>query len=497
MVAPMEIFHNRLSEFMTKLSLVSTSDPKMHDMFWWAKDAVYQNRMNNVVMSTFYLIPSMFRIVGTILVLMQYHFLLVLLALLSILPSTIIRWIYEKKSVEVNMELSQKQRSLNYILSLLTQKEPICEMRTMGFGEHLSNKYFKKRTSVFKTEKHFAFNKEMRVFLCDLSKLLFYALSIVFCIRLLSNGQITIGIFGACLAAFLSMQNVALSFLSNMTNLRANCEYSDNYYRFFDLDQDSTYIDSLDEPLEYLQAKNLSFKFPTGNENVINNINLSIKRGEKIVIVGENGSGKTTLVKLLLGLYEPTNGEIIYNNHIANNLSKEDLFKQFSLSAQNFMRYNMTLKENIAIGDFANSDDENKLTNALKFADIEDIATNIGGLDQELGTSFGGIELSGGQWQKISIARAAFRNRAVMFLDEPTSALDPLIECEILERFIEMSKDKTTILISHRVGICRMADRIIVMRDGEIIEQGTHKDLLESVGEYTRIWNEQAKWYAQ
>ena len=157
----------------------------------------------------------------------------------------------------------------------------------------------------------------------------------------------------------------------------------------------------------------------------------------------------------------------------------------------------MTLKENVAIGDFLKIDDEHRINHALNFADIADIVKNIGSWDQELGLNFGGIELSGGQWQKIAIARAAFRNCSLLLFDEPTGALDLIIEYEILTRFIEMSKDKTAIIISHRVGICRIADKVIVMKSGRVVEQGTHLELLKNKGEYTRLWNEQAKWYTE
>ncbi len=154
----------------------------------------------------------------------------------------------------------------------------------------------------------------------------------------------------------------------------------------------------------------------------------------------------------------------------------------------------MTLRENITISDISNRNNDFMLDSAIKKANLEMVVEQCGGKDVLLGKEFGGHELSGGQWQKIAIARGIFRDAPIIILDEPTSALDPLIEAEILERFMEMSHNKTSIIISHRVGVCRLADKIVVMKHGRVVEIGKHEELIKLGGEYTNIWNSQAKW---
>ena len=158
------------------------------------------------------------------------------------------------------------------------------------------------------------------------------------------------------------------------------------------------------------------------------------------------------------------------------------------------MRYSMTLRENVGISDTAKIDSDEKITSALKMAEAYDTAELIGGIDAQLGREFGGSELSGGQWQRIAVARGIFRDSPIMILDEPTAALDPLMEYEILNRFIKIAENRTAVIISHRIGICTAADRVIVMKDGEIVESGTHEELVKAGGEYSRMWQAQAKW---
>ena len=239
----------------------------------------------------------------------------------------------------------------------------------------------------------------------------------------------------------------------------------------------------------------VSFSYPNTEKAALDNINLTIKKGEHIVIVGENGSGKTTLSKLITACYEPDSGNILIDGQKISDLKKKSYLKNFSVVSQNFVQYNMTLRENIAMSETDAMNDDERIKAAVKAAGVDDIADIMGGYDVQLGREFGGVELSGGQWQKLAIARGMFHDAPVIILDEPTAALDPFIEYEILTDFSEMAKDRTSIIISHRIGICSKADRIIVMKDGQIVEDGTHKELLDKGGEYCRMWSAQSDWY--
>ncbi len=495
-VPKFEVFHHRLSAFTVSLSLEASEVPEISNMFWRAKDAVYQDRMGNVFRGVFDIIPNAFRIIGTALVLCKYHPLLVLLALLSIIPSFIIRLIYGQKRYELYRKQTERSRLGSYLWSVLTGKDTIKEMRVMGSSMYLTDKYFMVQRDVFEENKRFSLKSGFRTFLCDFFKIFSYAVSIAFCVYLLHSSLITIGAFSACLGAFTSMQGVSQSLLSSFASIKSQCNYANDYYDFFDFKTDKNASEKCDGFKKSLSARNLTFKYPGANRNAVDGVDFTVYKGEKIAVVGENGSGKTTLTKLLMGLYSPIDGEVDMDGKNISNFDGS-YYENFSLVAQKFGKYSLTFGENIAFSKFKEINDEARIHSAAKSAGIDKLATDIGGLDTELGVEFGGKELSGGQWQKVALARGVFRDADILVLDEPTSALDPMIEYDILSDFINMSKNKTAFVISHRIGICRMADRIIVMKNGKIAEMGNHRELLAAGGVYADMWQKQSQWYEE
>lgn len=241
----------------------------------------------------------------------------------------------------------------------------------------------------------------------------------------------------------------------------------------------------------------VSFTYPNSAAQALKNLNITIRQGEKIAIVGENGSGKSTFANLLCGMHQPTSGEITVGGlNIRDNLSA--VRNAISVVFQNFGRYEISLRGNITISDKDRCiTDEELLSLAKKTDAYTFIQTQPNGLDEMLGTfSEGGNNLSGGQWQKIAITRAMYRGKArIMVLDEPTSALDPVAEAQLYRDFAQITGDKTTILISHRLGITSIVDRILVFADGRIIEEGNHAELLAKGGQYAAMYRAQAQWY--
>lgn len=495
-VPKFEVFHHRLSEFTVSLSLEAAEVPEISNMFWRAKDAVYQDRMGNVFHGVFGIIPNAFRIIGTAIVLYQYHPLLVLLALLSIIPSFIVRLIYGQKRYERYCKQTEKSRLGGYLWNVLTGKDTIKEMRVMGSSEYLTDKYFSVQREVFEENKRFSLKSGFRTFLCDFFKILFYAVSIAFCVYLLRSSLITIGAFSACLGAFTSMQGVSQSLLSSFASIKSQCNYANDYYDFFEFKTDKKASEKCEGFRNTLSAKNLTFRYPGANRNALDGVDFSVYKGEKIAVVGENGSGKTTLTKLLMGLYAPTEGEVDMDGK---NITDFDgsYYENFSLVAQRFGKYSLTFGENIAFSRFTELSDRERIDSAAKSVGIDKLIQEMGGIDTDLGIEFGGKELSGGQWQKVALARGVFRDADILILDEPTSSLDPMIEYDILSDFVNMAKDKTAFVISHRIGICRMADRILVMKNGKIVETGNHRELLDAGGIYADMWQKQAQWYEE
>jgi len=242
---------------------------------------------------------------------------------------------------------------------------------------------------------------------------------------------------------------------------------------------------------------NVSFAYPGNDRPVLDRLNLRIGLGERIALVGANGQGKTTIVKLLARQYDPTAGRILLDGIDLREYDVEDLHRIFGVIFQDFMHYDMTARQNIAIGRIETEarDDEIELAARKSLANAV-ISRLPQGYDQVLGRRFeGGVDLSGGEWQKIALARAYLRDAQILVLDEPTAALDARSEYEVFERFAELTAGKTALLISHRFSTVRMADRIVVLADGRVAEHGSHKDLLRRGGEYAEMFELQASSY--
>ncbi|HHU55935.1 MAG TPA: ABC transporter ATP-binding protein [Acholeplasmataceae bacterium] len=274
--------------------------------------------------------------------------------------------------------------------------------------------------------------------------------------------------------------------------------YLDNYFEYLKLENKINF--GLNEINDYesieIEFKDLSFAYPN-QDLVLKNINLKINKGEKIAIVGSNGAGKTTLIKLLCRLYEPTSGDILINGLPISSYSKESCYKLFSIVFQDFKLFSYSIKNNVSSS--LDGDDE-KVWECLDKAGIKE---RVMKMEDKLDTIIyqrnrkNGVEISGGEAQKLAIARALYKDSPLVILDEPTAALDPKSEAEIYEKFNDLVKNKTSIFISHRMSSCKFCDRIIVIDDGQILEEGTHKELLNLNGLYNRMWNAQAKYYEE
>ena len=316
--------------------------------------------------------------------------------------------------------------------------------------------------------------------------------NMVFIVVLLAKGQISLGIFGAVLALTGGLVTDTTQLLTCFATLMGKQQEAQQFFDFMSLPSQDNKGQTLSKVSE-LRLENVSYRYPLTSKYILKKINLKIKSGENIAFVGENGGGKTTLVKLILGLLSPSMGEFTINGIESGSLNISNRLAQQSTVSQELSRYKtFTIKENVYLGDTLNPLDETKIDQALDFVSLNDIAS-----DEVLGKEIGGIDLSGGQWQKLAIARSVYRNRALLVLDEPTSNLDPLMETEIFQHYLTMANDKTVIYVTHRISMAALAQRIIVIKDGEIIQDGSHDDLIKNEGEYKRLYQEQAKWYVR
>ncbi|MBE9247880.1 ABC transporter ATP-binding protein [Dolichospermum sp. LEGE 00240] len=295
-------------------------------------------------------------------------------------------------------------------------------------------------------------------------------------------------------------QNNLERFVSHWLDLFENIIYMQQFFNFLDSPTPMTLnIPGVKIPTPIrtgITFDQVDFHYPDGRL-ALKDISFTLYPGQTVAIVGENGAGKTTLVKLLTRLYDPTTGRIIVDGIDLRDLNLEQWRQQIAGVFQDFGHYSLTVGENIALGNLAALENREILRYAVEKADIVKLVDDFpSGEDTQLGKQFGGTELSGGQWQKLALARAFVRKQAqLLLLDEPTAALDPRSECDFYLRFVELAEEKTTILITHRLASVRMADRILVLKDGHLIEDGTHQELLQLGGEYTALWNMQVEQY--
>jgi ATP-binding cassette subfamily B protein len=279
-------------------------------------------------------------------------------------------------------------------------------------------------------------------------------------------------------------------------NIAQNLGTIQNYINFLRLPEIQGTKTEL--PKDYdISLRDVSFAYPKAEKKALNKVSLTIKNGETVAIVGENGSGKSTLIRLITGLYLPSEGSVAYGDISTGELVLSSLANNISAVFQKFCRYQMTLSENISISNVNRDICEEELDKVTGMAGLsKDDECFTDGYNTMLSREFDGVDLSGGEWQRIAIARAFYRKHQLIILDEPTAAIDPLEETRIYNRFAEISKDKTAIIVTHRLGSVKLADRIVVMKDGEVAEAGTHSELMDNNGEYARMYTSQSKWYS-
>ena len=300
-----------------------------------------------------------------------------------------------------------------------------------------------------------------------------------------ARGRISVGAFAAVFSSidvmFLLMEEI---FRDSLGCLSQNMGRVNNFLNL--MESEESRQESVKVRGGSICLSAVSFRYPETERDCLKEVSLRIADGETVAVVGENGAGKTTLARILLGIYQPSGGSVTIGGMPMN--EKTNCFPSVSAVFQKFNRYKLTLEENIRISD---TDSAESWEEALRRVDQELHIDPQAVLSRD----FDGVDLSGGQWQKISIARGIYRKSKILLLDEPTSAIDPIQESRLYQTFLDAAKGRTCIIITHRLGLARIADRIIVLKDGSVAENGSHKELLERGGEYSRMWEAQAGWY--
>ncbi|GIV99206.1 MAG: ABC transporter permease [Roseiflexus sp.] len=392
-------------------------------------------------------------------------------------------------------------RRMQYLEHVLTVDSSVKEVKLFNLGEPLLKRYNDAFHVFFREDVDLARRRSLiSVGLGALASLSYYG-AYAWIVFLTIGGAITLGGMTFYLTLFRQSQGAFQGLFGSVTRLYEHGLFMENLFTFLGLQPQMT---SAAQPVPVpprlqrgLEFRNVSFRYPGRDDWALREINLTIAPGEKLALVGPNGAGKTTLIKLMTRLYDPTEGQILLDGVDLRNYDLDEVRRRIGVIFQDFVRYQLTVRENIGFGQIDHLDDAQRIGAAAQRGGADDVVAVLpGGMETMLGRWFeNGFELSGGQWQKIALSRAFMRDGEVLVLDEPTAALDAEREYEIFQRFRELTAGKIAVLISHRFSTVRMADRIAVIEGGRITEIGSHAELLARGGTYARLFEMQAEGY--
>lgn len=417
---------------------------------------------------------------------------LLIVIFISFIPAIIGQYIHVKVFTKLEEENAPVRRSYEYYQSAIADRSYYKETRILGGFSYFHGLFSQSLLVV--TKKIWQTERNMAIIMVLLNVSSFIGLGISTYLLFLNtmSGIITIGAFAAVFAALNSIFDVMDELLIwNLGGVTKNVGKVANYMRVLDM-KEITGDAGIPDFSKGIIAKDVSFIYPGQDEPTIKNLDLTIKNKETIAIVGENGAGKSTLVRLLTGIYQPDSGIVEIGGLDTKTIHPSAIFSGISGVFQRYQHYKMTLSENVAISDVTKSVDTKKIQSVIDEAEFNEENAD---LDTMLSPEFDGIDLSGGQWQRLAIARGLYRENEFIVLDEPTAAIDPIEEERIYNQFKKLAEDKCAIIVTHRLGSAKLADRIVVMDDGKIVDIDTHEKLIAKPGKYADMWQAQASWY--
>ena len=489
----------RLIEHATQLDLASFEDPVFYDKLERARRQTTGRigllaAVLNVAQDTL----SLISLSASLIVFSPW---LMILLVAAVIPAFLGETHFTTLAYSVLYRWTPQRRLLDYIRLLGASNQSAKEVKIFGLGPHLAERYREVSERIYEDNKKVAVKRASVGFLLNLvSTGGYYGAYAVVLIRTLARA-LSVGMFMFLTGAFSRSRMYIEKILQSFTDISDQALYLKDLFEFFEM---KPAIRSLPNALPAprpirsgFEFKNVAFAYPGSDRMVVENISFHLETQEKIALIGENGAGKTTLVKLLARLYDPTAGQILLDGVDLREYDVEDLRKEIGVIFQDYMRYELLVKENIGFGKIEDLADRSRIEMAAqKSMAFQVIGKLPNGYDQMIGRRFdGGVDLSGGEWQKFALARAYMRDAQLLILDEPTATLDARAEYEVFRRFAELTKGRMAVLISHRFSTVRMADRILVLQNGRIFEQGTHAHLVALGGQYAELFELQAAGY--
>lgn len=390
---------------------------------------------------------------------------------------------------------TKDEREMAYLYDLLSEKRSLLELRVFGAVSYILNKWYKTAETVLKDRLRVTIHSQKLFLFSCLTLAVWLTLSVFILLERVRTGQLTLGLFVALIGAVDLMWNVEDQFISAISRLAHPSLQMDHYHKFMNLPETSKGSETeIDLSAPVIRFENVHFTYPKTDPKILDGVSFSVQPGEHVALVGENGSGKSTIVKLLFGLYQPNEGKITINGMDIRELSPKQRHQVLSAVFQDYARYTLTLRENVAFGDIQKLHDNAALKEALRTGMAEDAVFE--NLDQNLGKlEEDGVDLSGGQWQRVAMARAVVSDSSCLVLDEPTAALDPMAESRMYQNFAAAMSGRGCVLISHRLASAKMCDKILVLDKGKIIEEGSHSQLMGQGGLYAQMFQAQSAWY--
>lgn len=444
------------------------------------------------------------RIVGILVLLIAQVWWAALLILSFSIPLFILAIKSGRANYEASREVSKYKRKYGYLSEVLTGREAVDERTLFGYGEELNNEWHDQfetaRKIEFKTEKKWFIKMKMGSILTALIS----TLIILVLLGPVFSGHLTVGMFISLVnAVFGLVQTMSWEFTNYMDQLAKHREYLKDLTEFAALEdtKGATLPPTATVPeFQSLEFKDVYFKYPGTDNYILEKMSFSIERGRHYAFVGINGAGKTTITKLITGLYDDFEGQIYINHRDIGMYSQAELKAFVSVVYQDFAKYYIDVGDNVALGNVNAIDDkgiEGRVLDAIDSVGLMKAVERLPeGIDTPLGKIVeGGQDISGGEWQRVAMARALLNPAPLRILDEPTAALDPISESRVYREFEQISRNKTTIFISHRLGSTKLADEIFVIGDGKVVERGTHEQLMELNGVYRDMYENQRSWY--
>ena len=454
-----------------------------------------------LINDTFLIVQNSITLISFALLMLRFSPWLVVVLLATSIPSFIAETRYSERGFRLLTRRAPETRQVNYLSRLLTEDTAVKEIKLFNLGGRLLDRYTTLFDKFFEEDKSLALRRATAGFGLGLIATLGFYGSYAWIVSYTVQGKISLGDMTLYLAIFRQGQSTFQSILSAVGNIYENNLFMANFFEFLCLEplmKITGQKRKLSLPLRGgIEFRDVGFRYPDREEWALRGVNLIIRPGEKIALVGHNGAGKTTLIKLLSRLYDPTEGSILIDDIDIRDLDPLELQQRIGVIFQDFVRYHLPVRENIGFGQIDAMDDIERVAAAARKSGAQAVVEELPeGYETMLGRWFhDGHELSLGQWQKVALARAFMRDAEILVLDEPTASVDARAEYEIFQNFKALTEGKMAILISHRFSTVRMADRIAVIQEGRIAELGTHDELLSRAGTYAELFSMQAEGY--